>query len=497
MDSDRVGVASADKRQWRGLAGRTLIRWTPAVTPGISSNTQAILLLTAPLIAGRGASSADLLSPGEYKRLARHLRDVQCEPGDLLSSGGAELGRACKSIVEESRLERLLGRGFLLSQVIERWHSRAIWVVSRADADYPGRLKTRLREDSPAIVYGCGDISLVETGGLAVVGSRHVDDSLTDYTIAVGGFAARAGRTIVSGGAKGIDQAAMRGALEAGGRVVGVLADSLEKTAMNRENRNLLIDGQLVLLSPYDPSAGFNVGNAMQRNKLIYALADAALVVSSDLNKGGTWAGAIQQLEKLRLVPVYVRSTGGSSPGLDALKKRGATLWPNPSNTDELETVFNVPLPTPPSETQPGLELFSYDVSRGKVPEKRQATANAQPLTESARERLSGIATPDSRQNIGKVRERPQMRSRSRSTTEGGDMVTRSETNASGRLFETVRELMQSLLKVPMSDVEVAVMLGVSTAQAKAWLVRLVEEGVLEKLTRPVRYVATSKLELL
>ncbi len=76
-------------------------------------------------------------------------------------------------------------------------------------------------------------------------------------------------------------------------------------------------------------------------------------------------------------------------------------------------------------------------------------------------------------------------------------MVTRSETNASGRLFETVRELMQSPLKVPMSDVEVAVMLGVSTAQAKAWLVRLVEEGVLEKLTRPVRYVATSKLELL
>ena len=49
------------------------------------------------------------------------------------------------------------------------------------------------------------------------------------------------------------------------------------------------LDGQLVLASPYDPSAGFNVGNAMQRNKFIYALADAALVVNSDLNRGGTW----------------------------------------------------------------------------------------------------------------------------------------------------------------------------------------------------------------
>ena len=62
----------------------------------------------------------------------------------------------------------------------------------------------------------------------------------------------------------------------------------------------------------------------MQRNKLIYALADAALVVNSDLNKGGTWTGAIEQLERLKLVPVFVRSTGETSAGLEALRKRGA-----------------------------------------------------------------------------------------------------------------------------------------------------------------------------
>jgi DNA processing protein len=99
-------------------------------------------------------------------------------------------------------------------------------------------LKARLREDAPAVLYGCGDMALLETGGLAVVGSRHVDDALIDYTMAVGRLAARAGRTLVSGGAKGIDQAAMRGALEAGWKVCGVLADSLEKTTMNREHRN-------------------------------------------------------------------------------------------------------------------------------------------------------------------------------------------------------------------------------------------------------------------
>ena len=147
------------------------------MTPVLSPNTQAILLLTAPLIAGRGTASSDLLSPGEYKRLARHLREIQRQPADLLSPDAAEILRACQPVIDEGRLQKLLGRGFLLSQVIERWQARAIWVVSRADAEYPRRLKTRLREDAPAVLYGCGDMALLETGGLAVVGSRHVDDA--------------------------------------------------------------------------------------------------------------------------------------------------------------------------------------------------------------------------------------------------------------------------------------------------------------------------------
>ena len=140
------------------------------MTPALSPNTQAILLLTAPLIAGRGPSSPDLLTPGEYKRLARHLQEIQRQPADLVSPDANDLLRACQPVIDEGRLQRLLGRGFLLSQVIERWQARAIWVISRADPEYPKRLKVRLREDAPALLYGCGDISLLESGGLAVVG---------------------------------------------------------------------------------------------------------------------------------------------------------------------------------------------------------------------------------------------------------------------------------------------------------------------------------------
>ena len=86
--------------------------------PPLSPNTQAILLLTAPLIAGKGASSPELLTPGEYKRLARHLREIQRQPADLLSPDANDLIHACQPVIEAPRLQRLLGRGFLLSQVI-------------------------------------------------------------------------------------------------------------------------------------------------------------------------------------------------------------------------------------------------------------------------------------------------------------------------------------------------------------------------------------------
>src|SRR5204863_9952201 len=119
-----------------------------------------------------------------------------------------------------------------------------------------------------------------------------------------------------------------------------VLADSLERAAVNRGNRELLTDSRLTLITVFDPSAGFNVGHAMQRNRLIYALGDAALVVNSDVGKGGTWTGAIEQLEKLHFVPVYVRSTGQASEGLKALQEKGASLWPNPTTPQEFLEVL-------------------------------------------------------------------------------------------------------------------------------------------------------------
>ena len=173
-------------------------------------------------------------------------------------------------------------------------------------------------------------------GGLAIVGSRDVDAAGEEFTKRAAAAAAREEMQVVSGGARGVDQLAMLAALEAGGTVVGVLADSLLRSATSGKARESIQDGRLTLISAFDPEAGFNVGNAMQRNKQIHALADFGLVVSSGYNEGGTWSGAIEQLEKLHLVPLFVRADSDAPKGNLELLRRGGLKWPGVSESDSL-----------------------------------------------------------------------------------------------------------------------------------------------------------------
>jgi DNA processing protein len=310
-------------------------------------------------------------------------------------------------------------------------------------------LKMHLKNDAPPVLYGCGDAAILDTGGLAVVGSRHVDEALIEFAEGIGRLTANARRTLVSGGARGIDQAAMHGALEADGKVVGVLADSLERAALHREHRHHLMNGQLILISPYDPSAGFNVGHAMQRNKLIYALANAALVVSSDYEKGGTWAGAVEQLEKLRLVPVYVRANGGTGKGLEALRRKGALPWPDPETPEAFADALAVEVS--PETDLSGQKEFSLSVEE-EFKQTHESSANLLPGNEPI-----------------------------------GSQLSDSSLTPADELFAKVRELLQKLT-TPKTDAEVATELQISKSQAKEWLQRLVKEGVFEKLSKPARY---------
>jgi predicted Rossmann fold nucleotide-binding protein DprA/Smf involved in DNA uptake len=214
-----------------------------------------------------------------------------------------------------------------MEQELERLDDLGIWVLTRFDEDYPPRFSERLKGAAPVLLYGAGDARLLNRRGLAVVGSRNIDERGFALTEFIGNACAESKLAVYSGGARGVDKTAMGAALTTGGNAIGLLADSLEKGIRAADARSHIEEGHLALATPFSPHASFNVGMAMARNKLIYALSDFGLVIASDAEKGGTWAGA-EEVLKAGWVPVFVVDGPNVPDGNRLLRKRGAIPFP-------------------------------------------------------------------------------------------------------------------------------------------------------------------------
>jgi len=287
----------------------------------LKPDTQAILLLC-----GQFSKKSEIqpLTFAEYAWLSQWLQDQHLRPANLLETSVAlKLKHLEHEKITPDRLLTLLMRGAALALAVELWTSKGLWVISRSDQTYPTRLKTRLGQAAPPLLYGIGPAFLLQKRGIAMVGSRNIDDPALDFTKKLAKLSAQQGLTIISGGARGVDTQARLTALAQGRCAVGVLADSLAKTAVTGKYREVLREERLVLISPFDPNASFNIGNTIACNKYIYTLADWVVVVNCHYQEGGTWAGAIENL-KTQWVPLLVRQDA-TSMGNQQLIKQGAT----------------------------------------------------------------------------------------------------------------------------------------------------------------------------
>jgi len=221
-------------------------------------------------------------------------------------------------------MQRLLARGANLSMEIERLSSLGVWITTRAEPTYPQRLKKVLRRKSPVVLFGVGDHKLATVGGVAIVGSRDIDNAGVEFTVKLAQRCAGEEMVVISGGARGVDSIAQDTALNYGGRALAILANGLDKIIQRREVRENILNNKLLLLSPFHPNAAFRVYNAMERNKFVYALSDYAVVVSAVEKKGGTWAGATENLKE-KWVPLFVRIGESCSSGNSILVNQGAT----------------------------------------------------------------------------------------------------------------------------------------------------------------------------
>ncbi len=289
----------------------------------MDENKQAILMLSTYFSPPKKGEPTPL-TPLEYGRFALWLRENKYQPKDLFAQFDEILNKwkDKKNKINRERLNFLIGRGMAMGVALEKWHRAGIWVITRADTEYPKRLKTHLGDTAPAVLFGVGNKNLLNTGGLSMVGSRTIDASDQVFTQCIAKQAALEGLNIVSGGARGVDETAMLASLEVDGTAIGILANDLLKSALSSKWRKHIRQNQLVLLSIYYPEASFSVGNAMGRNKYIYCLSDHALIVRSDEGKGGTWAGANENFKK-NWIPLFVKEPSNAEGNI-ALKKMGA-----------------------------------------------------------------------------------------------------------------------------------------------------------------------------
>jgi len=294
----------------------------------LSPDSLALLLLCSQL--GLDDDAAKPLTLRAWNPLFRRLQAASLHPSDLLtvSAGDSPLEL---SPDEATRIMSLVSRD--IQHKLNQLASIGIYPLTRADSDYPERYRQRLKDSAPTVLFYAGEKALLGQPGIAVVGSRHLDDAGQECAAFVGNACGMSGLVLYSGGAKGVDTISMDSALEARGTAVGVLADSLEKVVRTRQYA--LRRGDLCLVTPYGPDAGFSVGAAMGRNRLIYTLADYAIVVASEAGTGGTWAGAIETL-KNSWVPVFVLEHENMPDGNKLLLQKGAIGFPHPFKQESL-----------------------------------------------------------------------------------------------------------------------------------------------------------------
>ncbi|MEI8308621.1 MAG: DNA-processing protein DprA [Chloroflexales bacterium] len=417
-------------------------------------DTQAILLLCGSL--GRPRASESPLTLGEYNQVAQWLQQQDLRPANLLEPEGiTRVQTAGTELPLGERVVSLVARGTALALAVENWTHKGLWVVGRSDPRYPQRLRTRLGRYSPPILYGVGERSLLDSGGLAIVGSRDADEEALDFTRAVSLACARQGVAVVSGGARGVDSEAMQSALDCEGIVLGVLADSLARAAVAGKYRPALRAGRMVLVSPYDPEAGFNTGNAMNRNKAIYALSDFALVVSASLAKGGTWEGAIENLRR-SWVPLFVRSADPHSGNQRLIEKGGNAVDRTVlTHTVSLDSWLN------------GRDL-----------------ASATPLPfDSPTQPVAAVVTD-------MIVPAPAESAPARPNPETVEPVLTADRDDPTDLFPIVWPHIKRALAAAHTEREVAELFQLEIKQTQIWLRRALDLGHVRKLNKPVRYVA-------
>ena len=213
-------------------------------------------------------------------------------------------------------------------ETLERCRELGVQLLRKGKPSYPAGL--RKVPDSPGLLYVRGSLEPQDDLAVAIVGSRRCSAYGRRQAERLGGSLARSGFTVISGLARGIDSAAHRGALNAGGRTVAVMATGVRQIypPEHAELAMAIIDsGAVISEFPLDQKP--RPGLFPQRNRIISGLSLGVIIVEATRNSGALYTArhALDQGREVFAVPGQIDSL--VSEGCHELIRDGVTLVRN------------------------------------------------------------------------------------------------------------------------------------------------------------------------
>lgn len=264
----------------------------------MTGKEQGFLLLTSHL----GNPSRPCLTTAQFRDLARRVREME-RPTALREMNLRDLTALGYDTSHAQRILSLLEDNALLSHYLYKAKRSQCHCLTRLSEHYPHLLRQKLGDDAPGCLWYKGDLSLLLSPAIALVGSRNIRSDNLEFAKAVGCQAAAQGYVLLSGNARGADQAAQEACLTQGGKVISIVADKLEQHPIQEGILYLSEDG-------FD--IPFSAHRALSRNRLIHSMAQRAFVAQAELRQGGTWDGSLRNLRH-HWSPLYCFQDGSEA----------------------------------------------------------------------------------------------------------------------------------------------------------------------------------------
>jgi DNA protecting protein DprA len=273
------------------------------------------------------------------RRLAELDVDASMSPAQLVAMRPAEIASALA--IKEGVASSIHAAEEAAERLAQELDARGVDLLWLNDRRYPERLKAILGRDAPPTLFARGNQDLLDLPAVSFCGSRKASPKGIDVTRRAARLLAEHGVCVVSGYAHGVDLAAHRGALEAGGTTILVLAEGILRFQVKEDIRELLTDSNHLVISQYPPKLPWIARNAMRRNATIIGLSDAMILVESGM-RGGTFAAGTEALRRRH--PLFVVDFAHPGPSAEAnphfVQRGGVPVRSKQDGLPNLESVF-------------------------------------------------------------------------------------------------------------------------------------------------------------